>query len=117
MDIYLLNTFHFLKAADDNSNLIGVVSTAILIFWVLGTIFIDCEFGEKMTNQFEMFGEELERCDWLLLSIEMREVYLIFLLDTQQPKTIHGYGGIVCSRDTYKKVLHSIKIESIDFSR
>ena len=76
----------------------------MLAFWVFGLVFVACEFGERMTDQFESYGEELERCDWNLLPIEMQRMYLIFLTDTQQIKTIQCYFGIVCSRETYKKV-------------
>lgn len=61
--------------------------------------------GERVTSQFEMFGEELKRCDWYLISNEMQQMYLIFMVDTQQPKNIHCYGGIQCIRETFKQVL------------
>lgn len=58
-----------------------------------------------MTNQFEQFGLEFGRCEWNNLPIELQRMYLISLSDTQQPKNIQTYSGIMCTRDTFKKVL------------
>lgn len=43
--------------------------------------FFICEHGERMTNDFDMFGEELKRRDWHTLPIQMKRMYLIFLTD------------------------------------
>lgn len=103
----------FFEKVNDNSNLIEILCTIMVMYWGCGIVFIACEFGERMTNDFERFDEELERCGWHLLPIELQRMYLIFLSNTQQPKTVHCYGGLVCSRETYKKV--SIHICPIEF--
>lgn len=64
-----------------------------------------------MTNQFAMISEELVRCNWYLLPIELQRIYLTFLFDTQKPENILSYGGIECKRQTAKKVLKK-KIEN-----
>lgn len=63
-----------------------------------------CEPGGMMSNKFEMFGDELQRCNWYLLPIEFHPVYLIFLLDIQQPVDLRSYGGVPCIRETFKSV-------------
>lgn len=67
-------------------------------------IFVLCEPGAKMTTEIEKIGEEIERCEWYLLSVEMRRMYLIFLADTQSEVKLSGYGGITCDRETSKRV-------------
>lgn len=69
---------------------------------------IICEPAQWVTNNFEQCGDVLEECDWYLLPIELQRLYLIFLLDAQQPVHIQCYGGVVCSRETFKKVPLSI---------
>lgn len=64
-------------------------------------------------KQFEIFGKEFDRCDWYALPIELQRIYLISLSDTQQPETIQSFGGIVCSRDSYKKVPMQCRANSL----
>lgn len=73
--------------------------------WIFVLTLAFCDPGQRVTNQFEEFGEELSRCDWYSIPIEIQRIYLIFLSDTQQPKIIQSYGGIACTRDTCKKVI------------
>lgn len=63
-----------------------------------------------MTNQFEGFNVELSQCDWYLLSIEMRRMYVIFVSDTQHSIKILSYANIACERDTSKKVIKWVNI-------
>lgn len=76
----------------------------MVVLWVYGFNLIACEPGERVTNRFEQFSRKFNDCGWNNLSIGMQRIYLIFLSDTQQPKTIHSYGGIICTRDTFKQV-------------
>ena len=89
---------------DDDSELYEIIILSVMIFWVFAFNFAICEPGERVTDQFEQFGEEVERCEWNKLPIEMQRMYLIFLSDTQQPVNIRSYGGILCTRDTFKTV-------------
>lgn len=57
-----------------------------------------------MTTEFEMFEDELIQCEWYLMPIEMQRMYIMFLANTQNPIEISSYGGLVCSRETLKKV-------------
>lgn len=100
----LIKTFFPPSKLDENAKLVETVIIVITIYWMYGINFLVCEPGERMTAQFEMFGEELNRCDWYLLSTEMQQIYLIFMVDAQQLKNIQCYGGIRCTRDTLKQV-------------
>lgn len=94
---------------NDDSKLFETFAVALLASWVFGLSFVICEFGEHVTNQFDMFGQVLEQGDWYTLSIEMQRMYyLIFLSDTQQLKEVSCYGNILCARITFKKVFNHI---------
>ena len=79
--------------------------SSIVIFWTFALIFLFCVNGERISEQFESLGEEVEQCDWHLLPVNMQRMYLIFLSITQQPIHIRSYAGFICSRDTFKQVL------------
>lgn len=95
--------FNF-KKLDENSKPIEIVIQSLFVPVVFGFIIILCEPGERVTNQFEMFGEELERRTWYKLPIDMQRIYVIFLVNTQQDLSIECYGGTQCTRETLKKV-------------
>lgn len=75
-----------------------------LLLIVLMLLLILCEPGHLCAQAFEKFEMELSECDWYLLPIEMQSMYMIFLADTQNSVNMKGYGGIVCERETMKKV-------------
>ena len=91
---------------DENSKLIDISMSAVIAIMTFIFISIACEPGERVTTAFERFDEELERCDWHLLPIEMQKMlYFTFLIDTQQPINVKCYGNIFCTRDTSKRVV------------
>lgn len=80
----------------------------MITFWVYVLNLAICEPGQRVTEQFDQLHEELNRCEWNELSIEMRRMYLIILSDTQQSVNIKSYAGIACTRDTLKKSFYEI---------
>lgn len=89
---------------DDNTKQFGFLAAFILTLWVFGSLFFICELGERVTFNIQLFGNELDQCNWLRLSMEMQRMYLIFLADTQQLEYISCYFNICCTRETFKKV-------------
>lgn len=98
-----------------NSKLFETIGMSIIGFWVFFVAFVLCEIGERVTIQFELFGEEVERCDWHVLPIEMQRMYLIFLSDTQQPKHITCYGAVHFTRETFKEVFKETGLVQLSY--
>lgn len=89
---------------DEDSKLIEIMAMSTVILWIIVFNLVICEAGQRMTDQFDQHHMEFAQCNWNNLLIEMRRMYLIFLSDTQQPENFQSYGGILCTRDTFKKV-------------
>lgn len=89
---------------DNDSKFTEIMILSSTFAWTFTFICMVCEPGDHVTNQFDAFGRKIERCDWHLLPIHLRRLYFIFLLDSQHPINIQCYGGILCTRDTLKKV-------------
>lgn len=106
LDRDFLECTHFLSFPkwDGTSNTFETAIVAFGLVWLFGFILLVCEPGERMTNRFEIFSEELSRSDWYLLPIEMQRIYLVFLSNTQNAINVSSYGGITCERETSKKV-------------
>lgn len=79
--------------------------TIVTVGWIFTTIYFVCHLGENVTYNFNVFNEELCRCDWYLFPNEMQRVFLIVLSGAQQPIVIQGYANIVCTHETFKKVI------------
>lgn len=94
---------HHLKW-DDDSKLFEIMILYMLILWAFTLNSVIFESGNRVTNQFDQFNLELNQCEWNKFPIELQRLYLISLLDTQRPKTIHIGGGIACTRETCKRV-------------
>lgn len=73
-------------------------------------IFFWCESGKMVTSAFAMFDHELWQCEWYSFPIETQRMVQFFMLVTQDPAVLCGYGNIICTRDTFKRV-------SVDFGR
>lgn len=77
------------------------------MIWSFAMMAFYCEFSQMVCEECNLFNEELHQCDWYLFPIEMQQMYLIFLSDTQQLTIVRGYANILCTRDTFKKVISS----------
>lgn len=77
----ILKKNFLLSKWDDDSSSFEIVFLLFSLTWAY--IMILCEPAIRLTNQFEMFEEELGQCDWYSLSIELQGIYMIFLSDAQ----------------------------------
>lgn len=83
----------------------GDVKRVNLMFWSFVMIFAFCEMGELVSNQFNEFEMTLGQCKWYLFSLNLQRMCIIVLANAGQPTTVHGFGNIVCTRESMKKVI------------
>lgn len=76
----------------------------ILMTWCFITLYCYSEFGEMVTNEFQLFSDRTIQCEWYLFPHGMQRIFVIFINDVQQPVLIRGYGNIQCTRETFKAV-------------
>lgn len=82
----------------------GDVKRVNLMIWSFVTIYAFCEMGETVTSQFNIIEESLNECNWYLFSLKLQRIHLIVLANAQHPTTVNGFGNLVCTRDSMKKV-------------
>ena len=63
-----------------------------------------CELGNLVTNQYELFNDELCQCKWYSSSHEIQNMLIILMANGQQTTYIEGFGNILCTREAFKKV-------------
>lgn len=105
----LLILFKILKS-QDSWNIPELVSSLQNVTQLLLINFLVCEFGERVSREYEILHYELCKCEWYTLSIEVQRIYSIFLAHTQQTPNIYAFGHINCSRYTFMKVISKSKI-------
>lgn len=88
-----------------NESLFGILNTLVQTGNVFISLFVYCEFGERVTHQFNQFNEQFCDCRWYSLPMEMQRIYSIVLVGVQQSVIIEGYSNTVCTRDAFKKVI------------
>lgn len=106
------------KQLDHNSIPIDLTKSIFMIFWTSVLIFVFCEIGHLVTQQFEKFNAELNQCNWYLYSLEMQRILAIFMSNAHQSTYIRGIGNILCSRRKIKEVrkfgfLLKLKLHSV----
>lgn len=57
-----------------------------------------------VTDQFEMFKDELCLCDWYLFPIDVQRMLIVAMANAQQRTYIQGYANTLCARITFKQV-------------
>lgn len=90
--------------SEDDSNSMELISPLLYAFWSFAPIFMYCEFGNAVTDEFESFSDELCQCKWYSLPIELQKMMVVFIEGTQEPIIVRGFCNIVCIRDSFKKV-------------
>lgn len=75
-----------------------------LIFWTFFSIYLICDYGEKVSNHFDEIHNELCQTKWYQFSNEMKQMLTLILISTQQPIIIQGFGNISLRRIIFKKV-------------
>lgn len=86
--------------------------TAFFLYAILCTV---CEFGEAVAAQFSGFDDRLCNCCWYLFPIEMQQMHLIFMTNTQRPVVIDTVFQIECTRETLKTVTNLPSLLEISY--
>lgn len=92
------------KSAEDALNFAPLMFPLLQICLSFGFIAAFCELGETVTDQFRKFNARLYQCDWYLFPIEVQQMLVIFMSDTQQTVYVQGYGHVLCIRENLKRV-------------
>lgn len=81
---------------------------AFLVFWSFVIIFIVCELGQRLTNEFDTYNHTLYQCNWYAFPIELRHMFIVVLMNAQQPVVIKGFADTLCARESFEKVTNSV---------
>ena len=81
-----------------------LLKTLFELFWTFAILFALCYYGEEINTAFEEMSDQIYQCDWYSFPYEVRRKLPTVMLVAQDPVYIQSFGGIRCTRDTFKRV-------------
>lgn len=70
----------------------------------MATVFIICEFSQRVNNTFNELNERLDQLKWYLFPIKNRRMLPLVMGFVQQPIALECFGSISCCREVFKGV-------------
>lgn len=92
----------------------GYVFQAIRPIIVLAVLFectyFLCNFGQKLTNEFENISDSVYKMHWHLMPIEVRKKLPTIMAVAQRPVYIKGFARIQGTHEFYESVNFTFRI-------
>lgn len=82
----------------------NIVRPVTLIFWSFMSIFILCNYGQSVTNHFDLIYDGVCDCNWYLFPITDQRMIRLIMMKSQKPIIFKGFGNILLTREIFKKV-------------
>lgn len=90
--------------SEPNPNMATLLTPMLITLWVIVLIILTCEYGERLTNQYDSFYDGFTQCDWYLFPLEVQQFLPLVISNIQQPAAIQGYAQTVYRREFCKMV-------------
>lgn len=83
-----------------------------MISWLI-LFFLVCDFGEEVTNQLTSISDSFYEILWYQLPIDLQKYFILSILNAETSVHLEGFG-LYSTRDTFKKVIISANIFSLN---
>lgn len=74
------------------------------MFWAFTLVFVACELGERVRNEFDDVRFLVDQLKWYLFPCNLRHLVPTIVINSQNPVEFKCFGSISCSRESFKKV-------------
>lgn len=88
----------------DTINVPMIITYFIQILITYCVIFIICELGERVTNEFDDVDNVVCELNWYLFPLNIQKMLPIAMIGTVKPVIIRGYGNCMSTREAFKNV-------------
>lgn len=78
--------------------------SSLVIGLAFAQMFVFCNFGQKMSDQFSEGDNKIYQTDWYAFPREVQRMLPIIMMGAQEPIIFHGFGNLTCTREAFKKV-------------
>lgn len=74
------------------------------MFWAFTLVFVACELGERVRNEFDGVRLLVDQLKWYLFPLNLRQLVPTIVINSQNPVEFKCFGSISCSRESFQKV-------------
>lgn len=102
-----------------------MVVPSLFTFCAFALLFLFCEFGKRIIDASNKFGDELLMCDWYVFPTSIQKTLPLAMIGLQKPFILCGFGNIQCTRESFKfvsvicellNIILTVKYKMIDIS-
>lgn len=104
--LVLMFIFHSVSICKSNIDSVMLLESIFYGIWALNLVFIVCEMGQRASNNWSSFEEEVIQLHWYLYPIKIQRMLIPLMLYAQKPVVFEFFGKFSCSREQFKKVIH-----------
>lgn len=90
--------------AEISSNSMALMEILCLLVWSFGIFVYYCDVGQMVTTQFDLFEIELRQCDWHLYPLQLKQMLVTFMVNSQNKTIIRGFARSMCTRESLMEV-------------
>lgn len=88
---------------EEHPNMTSLLRLVILTFWSFAQIYVYCDSSERVDGEFEDI-DVYSNSDWYNFPDKIRRMLPLLIGTLQQPLGFEGFGGVVCTRETFSQV-------------
>lgn len=88
----------------DNMNLTSLISELLCMAYAFGQMFLFCEMGENLNNQFSRVSDAIYSSSWYMFPRDLQRIIPTVMMAAQRPVTLQGFANLRCTRQAFKKV-------------
>lgn len=81
-----------------------MIRPLILGFWSFCSMFVFCHFGEFVSSRFDEINNAMSQNEWYLFPAKIQRVFPLVISVTQRPVVICGFGNLLLTDDSFKRV-------------
>lgn len=74
------------------------------VFYSFCVVFVSCEMGERLINEYEDIEFVICQLDWYLLPLEIQQMLTTIIINAQHPVTIECFGSTNVNRESFMQV-------------
>lgn len=87
-----------------------MIRPIILDFWSFCSLALFCHFGEIVSSRFDEIDNAMFQSEWYLFPNRIQRVLPLVISGTQQPVIIRGFGNLLLTDDSFKRVSGRYKL-------
>lgn len=96
--------FIFLFQSSNTISPATLLTYSLQLFWGYAVIFIFCELGERLTQEYDKLYDVICEFNWYAYPLKVQRILPIAFAGAQDQIILQGFGNCLCTREAFKNV-------------